>query len=95
MLYIILLRAYFSQNVRYWYDIRDILVPIFGTRCEQLVPIFHGVKFAKYEICGSTKLSLLKENRLTCACPRPFLEIFIYGEERISSAFVFCQPPPR
>ena len=43
----------FSQNVKYWYEIRDVLVPIF-TRCEELVPIFHGVKFAKCEICGST-----------------------------------------
>ena len=22
-------RAYFSQNVKYWYEIRDVLVPIF------------------------------------------------------------------
>ena len=29
MLRIILLRAHFSQNVRYWYEIRDVLVPIF------------------------------------------------------------------
>ena len=26
---IILLRAHFSQNVKYWYEIRDALVPIF------------------------------------------------------------------
>ena len=29
MLYIILLRAHFSQNVKYWHEIRDVLVPIF------------------------------------------------------------------
>ena len=29
----------------------------FFKRCEELVPIFHGVKFAKYEICGSTYTS--------------------------------------
>ena len=29
MLHIILLRTHFSQNVKYWYDIRDVLVPIF------------------------------------------------------------------
>ena len=55
MLHIISLRAHFSQNVRYWYEIRDILVPIL-TRCEELVPIFHGVKFAKCETCGLTVL---------------------------------------
>ena len=33
--------------VRYWYEIRDILVPV-----------LHGVKFTKCEICGSTMLSL-------------------------------------
>ena len=31
---------------RNWYQ--------FFTRCEKLVPIFHSVKFAKCEICGST-----------------------------------------
>ena len=45
LLHIILLRAHFSQNVKYWYEIRDILVPV-----------FHGVIFAKCEICGSTML---------------------------------------
>ena len=54
MLHMILVRAHFSQNVKYLYEIRDILVPIF-TRCEELVRIFHDVKFAKCEICGSTK----------------------------------------
>ena len=29
MLHIILLRAHFSQNVKYWYEIHDVLVPIF------------------------------------------------------------------
>ena len=52
MLHIILLHAHFSQNVKYWYEVRDVLVPIF-TRCEELIPIFHGVKFANCEICGS------------------------------------------
>ena len=46
----------FSQNVKYCFGIRDVLGPIF-THCEELVTIFHGVKFAKCEICGSTKLS--------------------------------------
>ena len=31
----------------------------FFTRCEELVQIFHGVKFAKCAICGSTVLSCL------------------------------------
>ena len=44
MLHIILLCAQFSQNVYQFLNC-----------CEELVPIFHGVKFAKYEICGSTK----------------------------------------
>ena len=44
MLHIISLRAQISQNVKYWYDI-----------CEKLVPIFHNVKFAKCGISGSTK----------------------------------------
>ena len=56
-----LVRAYFSQNVKYWYEIRDVLVPIF-TRCEELVPIFHGMKIAKCEICGSTQGSLNSQN---------------------------------
>ena len=45
MLHIISLRAQISQNVKYWYEICDILVPI-----------LHSVKFAKCEICGSTGL---------------------------------------
>ena len=55
ILHIISLRAKISQNVKYWYEICDVLVPIFKTCCEELVPIFHSVKFAKCEICGSTK----------------------------------------
>ena len=35
------------KYVAYWYQ--------FFTRCEELVPIFHSVKFAKCEICGSTQ----------------------------------------
>ena len=57
LLHIISLRAHFAQNVKYRYEIRDVLVPIF-TRCEELEPIFHVVKFAKCEICGSTVRSL-------------------------------------
>ena len=41
----------FSRAVRNWYQ--------FVTRCEELVPIFQGVKFAKCEICGSTKVSIM------------------------------------
>ena len=48
--------AQISQNVKYWYELCDVFAPIF-TRCEELVPIYHSVKFAKCEICGSTKLS--------------------------------------
>ena len=33
--------------VTYWYQ--------FFARCEELVPIFHGVKFATCKICGSTE----------------------------------------
>ena len=40
MLHIILLCAQISQNVKYWYEICDILVPILNI-----------VKFAKCEIC--------------------------------------------
>ena len=29
MLHIILLNAHFSQNVKYWYEMRDIVVPTF------------------------------------------------------------------
>ena len=53
MLYEILLRAYFSQSVRYWYEICYVLV-LFFTFCEGLVPILHSVKFKKCEISGST-----------------------------------------
>ena len=39
---------------KYWYEIRDVLVPI-----------LHGVKFTKCEIYGSTRLSYLTmQNRL-------------------------------
>ena len=44
---------------KYWYNIRDVLVPILHARCEELVPILHGVKITKCEIYGSTKHSLL------------------------------------
>ena len=56
-IHIILLRLHFSQNVKYWNEIRDVLVLVF-TCCEELIPIF-SVKFAKCEICGSTKLIIL------------------------------------
>ena len=56
MLHIISLRKQISQNVNNWYEICDVLIPIF-THCEELVPIVHSVKFAKCEICGSTQLS--------------------------------------
>ena len=36
------------KYVTYWYQ--------FFTGCEELVPICHGVKLAKCEICGSTML---------------------------------------
>ena len=36
------------KYVTYWYQ--------FFTRCEELVPIFHSEKFAKFEICGLTGL---------------------------------------
>ena len=43
----------FLTHVRYWYESRDILVPILHAGVE-LVPIIHGVKFMKCEIYGST-----------------------------------------
>ena len=46
MLHIISQRVQISQNVKYWYEI-----------CDVLVPILHSVKFAKCEMCGSTKHS--------------------------------------
>ena len=49
MLHIISLRAQISQSVKYWYEICYVLVPYF-TCYEELVPIFHSVKFAKCEI---------------------------------------------
>ena len=39
----------------YWYEIRDVLVPILP-RYEELVRIFHGVIFTMCEIYGSTML---------------------------------------
>ena len=42
MLHIILLRAHFSQNVKYCYEIRDYWYQFF-THCEELVPIFHAL----------------------------------------------------
>ena len=48
MLHIISLRAQISQNVKYWYEI-----------CDVLVPILQGVEFAKCETCGSTELTNL------------------------------------
>ena len=52
--HIISLRAHFHKMcnigmkcVTYWYQI--------FTCCEELVPIFHGVKFANCKICGSTR----------------------------------------
>ena len=46
----------------YWYQ--------FFTRCEELVPIFHGEKFAKCQICGSTGLtcSHYKPSQAISAC---------------------------
>ena len=38
------------KYVTYWYE--------FFTRCEELVPVFHSVKFAKCEICDSTEHTL-------------------------------------
>ena len=35
------------------------------TSCEELVPIFHNVKFAKCEICGSTMHTCIKVNVMT------------------------------
>ena len=46
MLHIISLRAQISLNVKYWYE-----------TCDVLVPILHSVKFAKCEMCSSTKPS--------------------------------------
>ena len=53
LLHIILLRARISQNVKYWYELRDIWYQFF-TRCEELVPVFHGVKFAKCAVQHSS-----------------------------------------
>ena len=40
------------KYLTYWYQ--------FFTCCEESVPIFHSVKFAKCKICGSTKLKNAK-----------------------------------
>ena len=45
------------KSVTYWYQ--------FFTRCEELVPILHGVKFTKCEIYGSTVLSVPGQTMLT------------------------------
>ena len=45
MLHIILLRAHFSQNVKYLYEIRDVLVPVFHA----LWGI--GTNFSRSKIC--------------------------------------------
>ena len=55
MLHIISLRAQISQNARYWYEICDVLVPIF------LLAVKNW-KFAKCEICGSTVPSYSKHD---------------------------------
>ena len=34
MLHIISLRAQISQNVKYWYEICDVLLPILNAQCE-------------------------------------------------------------
>ena len=59
MLHIISLRAQISQNVKYWYICMKYVTYWyqFFTRCKELVSIRHSVKFAKCEICGSTKLT--------------------------------------
>ena len=44
MLHLILQRAHFSQNVKYWIKYVTYWYQFF-TRCKVLVPIFHGVKF--------------------------------------------------
>ena len=44
--------------VRYWYEIRDIMVPILH------LPILHDVKFTKCEIYGSTVLKRYVEMTL-------------------------------
>ena len=47
------------KSVTYWYQ--------FFTRCEELVPIIHGMKFTKCEIYDSTQLTLfLYRNHIFC-----------------------------
>ena len=64
MLHIISLSAQISQNVKYWYEICDVLVPI----THALVPIFHSVKFAECEIFGSTWLYKMCQMVTTFFC---------------------------
>ena len=52
MLHVISLRAHFSQNVKYWYVIRDIFFT--------LVPIFHGVKCENLRFGTAYGISSLK-----------------------------------
>ena len=35
---------------KYWYEIHDVLVPIFFMRCEELVPTLQSVKFTKCKV---------------------------------------------
>ena len=56
ILHIVLLRAPFSQNLKYWYEIRDVLVPIFHM-LSGIGTNFSRCEFEKFEICGSTQLS--------------------------------------
>ena len=60
-LHIILLCAHFSQNVRYWYEICDVFVPIFSRAVRNWYQFFtvwnlRSVKFA-------VQHSLLRQNR--------------------------------
>ena len=73
LLHIISLRAQISQNVKYWYEI-----------CNVLVPIFHSEKFAKCEICGSTYLELGQiVFIMSCADP----ECFVRGGPTLTTFF--------
>ena len=79
------------KYVTYWYQ--------FFTHCEELVPIFHGVKFAKCEICGLTKLlrslSSPQNNRVGWISRKKrfiYLLINIYLIDFICSSFFFEMP---
>ena len=48
------------KSVTHWYQ--------FFTRCEELVPILHGVKFTKCEIYGLTQLPSIVYNLLCAGC---------------------------